>query len=155
MTDSTRLDILAEIVYEAGYLKQVDYLSEYDDDCDHFISAIRLTFDNGIYTILAIAEDDTIEVLSGACYPAIEYHLFSVTEKEPWSRAVGKKNIFAWDSVNQQGYTDSIQFYFDNVDSEKYGNEEPVIIQLTTIASSLKTYKVEQIKYEFRRREDS
>jgi hypothetical protein len=154
MTDS-RLDILAEMAYEAGYLKQVDYLSEYDDDCDNFISAIILTFEHGIYTILAIAEDDTIEVLSGACYPAIEYHLFSVTGKEPWSGAVDKKIIFTWDSVNQQGYADSIQFYFNNVDSEKYGKEEPVIIQLTTIASSLKTYKVEQIKYEFRRRERS
>jgi Family of unknown function (DUF6334) len=143
MTDE-RLDTLSEMAYEAGCLKQVDYLLQEDS-----LVAVILTFEYRIFTVLVIASDDTIELFSGACYPAVKYNLISVTEKEPWLRAIGKKIIWAWDLINQQGYADSIQFYFANVDSEKSSifSEEDVIIQLITVASSLKTYKLNQIKY--------
>ena len=58
MTD-LKLDILSEIADKAGSLRQVNYL--YEEGDLNFLTAIILIFENRELTILAIADDDTIE----------------------------------------------------------------------------------------------
>ncbi|MDY6937369.1 MAG: DUF6334 family protein [Cyanobacteriota bacterium] len=134
------LHLLSEIVYESGLLRQVDSLY-FDEDMDSCTSIV-LTFQHRIFTITAIASDDTIELYSGNSYLANGDRLISKTEKEPWCQAIGKRIIWAWSLTNQQGYEDSLQFHFSKIDrdSSSIDSEEDILIQLIVVASSLETY---------------
>lgn len=137
--NDTRLGVLHDMVYEAGYLKQVKYLC-WKGFTDSIIAVI-LTFTNKTFTVCAIPSDDTIEVIANQLSLDSESEIILATEREPWSRAIGRRTLWAWNLTNQQGYPDSLQFCFANAESQ-----EDIIIQLITVASCLNIYELNQIK---------
>ncbi|MDX2240601.1 MAG: DUF6334 family protein [Leptolyngbyaceae cyanobacterium bins.302] len=106
------------MTYEAGHLEESQYV--HDVELLHRPDAVILVFQHRKFTIQAVAEDDTINLIAEVVLldSSFEYKLTSVSEREPWVKAIGKKIGWAWMLTNQQGYFDSIQFDFSNSDSE-------------------------------------
>ncbi|HLO49183.1 MAG TPA: DUF6334 family protein, partial [Kamptonema sp.] len=137
--DESQLNLLREMAYEAGELKEVKYL--FWMECPYRPEAVVLSFRNRVFTIQAIADDDTIAVTSEPLTISEEQKFVSITQSPPWSRAIGRAIRWVWNLKNQQEYPDGVQLSFANPDSE-----EEIIIQLVTVASFLNIYSVEEMQ---------
>lgn len=137
--DESPLNLLRDMAYEAGELKEVKYL--FWMECPHRPEAVVLNFRNRVFTIQAIADDDTIAVTPEQQTISDEQKFVSVTQGTPCSIAIGRTVRWVWALKNQQEYPDGVQLSFANPDSE-----EEVIIQLVTVASFLNIYSVKEMQ---------
>ena len=137
--DESQLNLLREMAYQAGELKEVKYL--FWMECPHRPEAVVLSFRNRVLTIQAMADDDTIAITSEQQTISDEQKFVSVTQGAPWSIAIGRAIRWVWTLKNQQEYPDGVQLSFANPDSE-----EEVIIQLVTVASFLNIYSVKEVQ---------
>lgn len=137
--DESQLNLLREMAYETGELKEVKYL--FWMECPHRPEAVVLSFRNRVLTIQAIVDDDTIAITSEQQTISDEQKFVSVTQGAPWSIAIGRAIRWVWTLKNQQEYPDGVQLSFANPDSE-----EEVIIQLGTVASFLNIYSVKEVQ---------
>jgi hypothetical protein len=127
-------DILCKAVYEGGVLLKVEYLF---DDYLEFPVSIIFSLEHLLLVIKAVSDDDTVEItnqmprIDNAC------KIVDVSSKKPWDKLIQHKLQWVWGLTNQQGYFDGFQLDFNRGNNE---SNDPNIIQLLVIASSLKTY---------------
>jgi hypothetical protein len=134
MTNELMISFLSKMVYESGCLLQIEYLV-------HILfpnqpEAIIFTFENDIFTVKAIAEDDTIEIANGIPNFEQSYEIIQAPENDLLLKARHKKLRWAWLLTNHQGYNDGLRFEFANSFSE-----EKITVELITVASSLEIYQ--------------
>ena len=134
---------------EIGDLLSVEYVVCSDEP--KTIEAITLCFKNRVFTVKAITDDDTMEVVSGKIETNAEQNLISASQDKPWSTAIGKSIMWSWALINQQGYPDAIQFEFSknlsdtSITNQKDISDRSIIIQLLTAASSIYIYELSEI----------
>ena len=116
-------NLLVEVSSEAGALVFVEPVYSAFENPD----AVHLNFERASYTVGQNPDDDTITLLRRKL-PSIH----PASEVEPFSRAIGKRVLWAWILTNQQGYTDGLQFEF-----WKSAEEEQVVVQFIAEASQL------------------
>ena len=133
------INLMSSMADESGSLKEVEYF--YWDDMTTFTVIIKLVFQQDVFFILAKGEDDSIELTKS--FPQIsslaELTNTICSEMIPWKLVIGRHIRWAWIMINQQGYLDGIQLEFGNGDKK-----ESIIVQIITIASSLKVTVVNQ-----------
>jgi hypothetical protein len=125
MTDVT---LLGGVVESFGAMRRVLV----DDVSPAMLSTVQIIFDNGVLTVWAIDEDDSIGISVDRAYDS---DLHEVSRDMPWSVLVGGDLLWIWTMTNHQGYVDGIQFA-----SRVRGAD--VSLQLIVMASSLKPYLV-------------
>lgn len=135
------INFLDQIADDIGCLLLVEYLV--DTTFPGQPKAIIINFENQVFTVKAVPDDDSIEVVSGRISCDSSENFISVSDKLPWSIAIGKYPRWIWALINQQGYSDAVQFEF-----AKNISDEAVIIQLVTVASSIRIYKLNEISSE-------
>lgn len=132
------LNQIFELDNDLGDLLLVEYLVE--SSLPESIEAIIFNFENQAFTVKAVVDDDTIEVVSGRASNEPSQNIISVSKNKPWSLALGKRIRWSWALINHQGYHDAIQFEF-----AKDLSDSSVIIQLVTAASSIRIYELNEI----------
>lgn len=130
--------LLREIADLAGRLQDVERLVPQDLPRD--TAALILSFEHGTFTIMAVADDDSIALQRGRLPFDIGHELISIAHREPWSHALGSTVRWGWAMTNQQGYTDAVQLEFA-------GPARNLIVQLICVASSLRTYEVHEVRW--------
>ncbi len=146
--DSDEIDHLSSVEYmydlydseELSYLEAHDL---YDSDEPGYLGAIVLNFERKSFTVKAVSEDSTIEIVPGKFKPNSEQKLMSVSEEEPWCKVIGDFIGWSWALINNQGYPDAIQFEFIE---DEYHKSTTAIIQLVTMSSSIDVYELDKIE---------
>lgn len=123
------LELLRNACYDGGNLRHVREIL-LDPNYPPIIMALELQFDTLTIAFSAVADDDTIAVTSGS-YPGPSHQ----TANSPLASCIGKPLQWAWLMTNQQGYMDGARLEFTDPD-----NQQSVIIELVTAASSLHFY---------------
>ena len=141
------IDFINQIIKtnnEIGNLIEVEYLiySDIDDinSSQMIVEAIILSFEHKVFTIKAIANDDTIKLIYGRINANSSQKTIAVSQHKPWSIAIGKRISWSWALINQQGYPDAIQFEF-----YEHNPTTSITIQLITAASSIGVYRLNRI----------
>ena len=101
------------------------------------LEALCLSFENGLLTVRAVGEDDTVFVEVGY---SEEFTLSSrrdLSEESLWNTIIGKRLWEVWALTNSRGYLDAIQFEFS-----KMGGIGRVRIQLEVVASAFRPFVV-------------
>lgn len=105
------VDLLQEIAYEYGKLVQIT--GGRDEvlvpQRPVVFDQVVLSFEQGVVTIVAQGDDDTVEVRQGL---GTAVHRYVLTDTEPLSRFVGHGAQWVWLLRNQQGYQDGFQIEF-------------------------------------------
>jgi len=121
-----------DIVYQFGNLVSVHYLSI--DEEINWISAIKLTFENGVVYNEAVGATDEI-VLTNKLNDHYQI-ITAANDITPWAEAIGRPTLWLWNLTNQQGYNDGVQYAF------AAPRQNEIIIQLMVEASSIKLYQM-------------
>lgn len=98
--------------------------------------ALAMTF--GEVSCVVIAEpDDSLRLADASWTADPDLSPIDISDREPWSRALGKPLMWSWSMTNQQGYRDALQLELaQDVD------DPPVLIQLVALGSEIKVRSV-------------
>jgi Family of unknown function (DUF6334) len=130
------LETLAKICNDCGRLVSVKYVLF--EGASHQISAILLQFELATATIRAVSDDDTLEVFLGTFVPNQEETLVDMSASSPWEYLKGSGIFWAWQLINQQGYTDGLRLEFGEPNSN-------TILEMIVIASTIKIFRVSPV----------
>jgi len=129
-------ELMKFMAYESGHLVEVECF--YPSDLPTDIGFIKRGFQQGSYFVVA-TDDDSLKLTDSVAEVDVDvddFNSVNMSDKLPWQSAIGRSVRWVWTMVNQQGYLDGLQFEFANNITQ-----EPVVIQLIAIASSIKLYK--------------
>ena len=97
---------------EAGRLVKVRYgvHPEDPDDLDvpSMVWVVRLSFEFGDWSLVAVPDDDTVLITSRRVTDDVVFA--DAPENSPWQSGIGRYARWIWAMTNQQGYLDGIQF---------------------------------------------
>jgi hypothetical protein len=130
------IENLAKICDEFGQLVAVKYALF--EGVSHQISAILLQFESTTATIRAVPDDDTIEVILGTFVPLQHEILVDMSGSSLWELLKGKSVFWAWQLINQQGYTDGLRLEFGEPNLN-------TILEMIVIASTIKIFRVSPV----------
>jgi hypothetical protein len=125
------LDILKQVCDDGGPLLGVEYALF--EDRPQFIAAAGLRFESLSLVIRAVADDDTVSVITGPLIPEADEVVADVTRSAPWAGCLGRRLIWGWRFTNQQGYTDGVRLEFNAL-----GEAIGIVREFIVMASALR-----------------
>ena len=120
-----------------GNLSRVRCL--FDEYIEDSPIAFFMYFDRIVAMIRVIAADDSVECRVIDFELANKLDAIDVSENALWKDAIGSQLHWVWSLINNQGYTDGIQFEWTN-----HSLKISIVIQAIAIASHFQLYKIER-----------
>ena len=136
-------DLNTEIFFQEdlGYLSKVSYI--FDDNLRHSPTAILMYFLKIVIMVRVVEEDDSVELISLNLDLANTLGGIDVSTNTLWKDTIDINLRWVWGLINQQGYTDGIQFEWGDPSSEK-----SIMVQAIAAASCFRLYKIEEVEVE-------
>jgi len=122
---------LAKLFDDGGRLIGVTYALFEGDP--RFVTAVGLRFESVSAVFRAIADDDTLAASLSPLIPDPEETLIEAATSSPWLECIGLSVCWAWQLINQQGYSDGVMLEF----SER-GKEPLATVKLIVAASAIR-----------------
>ena len=132
-------DLNIELFFQEdlGNLSEVRYIS--DEDWRDEPDAVLMYFSSKVIMVRVVTEDDSVELIPLNFDAANNLDSINVSSDSLWQDTIDAKLQWVWRLINQQGYTDGIQFEWIQSLSKKR-----ITIQLIA-ASWFQVYKVERM----------
>jgi Family of unknown function (DUF6334) len=136
-------DLNTDIFFQEnlGYLSKVSYI--FDDNLRHSPTAILMYFPKMVIMVRVVEEDDSVELISLNLDQANTFSSIDVSKNILWKDVIDINLRWVWGLINQQGYTDGIQFEWGDPSSAK-----SIMVQAIAAASCFRLYKIEEVEFE-------
>ncbi len=127
-------DIISHISEEGGGLSEASgvYVQGLDPGESKMLVGIVLKFESGTLPLFVTDDDELTIVKNFDVHSPTEGHFCeSIGSFPPWRDVLGASVLWGWVLVNQQGYTDGMQFEFLKPTGES------AVVQLLAVAGEI------------------